>query len=161
MFPFSSPSQKDLPLFNVHHRPFPSPHPQKKRRKWDEGANVWRQWQMQPSNILKNYIVKCLVSSGCFSLLLKAHSLKDCCILASTHTPQKKKKVLLFVYFCVCECGIVDNSGILILWYETKQYKNTWNTKGLFIWRFLVSLFKMMWKLYFKKCYENTCLQYS
>ena len=125
MFPFSSPSQKDLPLFNVHHRPFPSPHPQKKRRKWDEAANVWRQWQMQPSNILKNYIVKCLVSSGCFSLLLKAHSLKDCCILASTHTQNKNKKrsCYLFIYF-VCVSGIVDNSRIF---YDTKQN----NTKTL------------------------------
>ena len=125
MFPFSSPRQKDLPLFNVHHRPFPSPHPQKKRRKWDEGANVWRQWQMQPSNILKNYIVKCLVSSGCFSLLLKAHSLKDCCILASTHTQSKNKKrsCYLFIYF-VCVCGIVDDSRIF---YDTKQN----NTKTL------------------------------
>ena len=30
MFSSSSPSKKDLPLFDVQHRPFPSPHPKKK-----------------------------------------------------------------------------------------------------------------------------------
>ena len=77
-----------------------------------------------------------MVSTGCFSLLLKAHSLKDCCILASTHTQNKnknkKRSCYLFIYlFCVCmwNCGWFKN----FLWYETKQYQNTWNTRTLAI----------------------------
>ena len=82
---------------------------------------------MQPSNTLKNFSVKFLVSFGCFSLLLKAQSLKDCYILASTHTQNKtKKKVLLFIYlFILCvsvELWIIHEFFFL---YETKQYKNT------------------------------------
>ena len=125
MFPFRNLSKKDLPLFDVHHRPFPSPHLQKKRRKWDEGANVWRQRQMQPLNILKNYSVKCLV----WVLLLTLQGSKTERFLHSCiHTRPEKKNGLAIYFVCECECVYVGGGGglwiiqeFLMIWNKTIQ----------------------------------------